>query len=86
MKHDYRTLHSKLDVFHDWPGNYLFKFIVPHEKLPELERVFEGHEFTTRSSRKGRYVSLTCERHLESSDAVIEVYREVEKIDGAFAL
>ena len=86
MATDYRTLQSKLKVFHQWPTEYLFKFIVPKEKLAELESIFDGLDFTTRASRNGRYVSLTCERRMESSEAVIDVYREVEKIEGSYAL
>lgn len=82
----YRTLRSKLEVFHDWPHPYLFKFIVPRAKLAELEQIFDGWEYTTRSSRKGSWVSLSCERTMESSDAVIDVYRRVDTIEGAFAL
>ena len=82
----YRTLRSKLEVFHEWPHAYLFKFIVPRERLAELERVFEGWDYSTRTSSKGSWVSLTCERTMESSDAVIEVYRRVDAIEGAFAL
>ena len=82
----YRTLRSKLEVFHAWPHPYLFKFIVPRERLGELEAIFDGWDYTTRSSRKGSWISLSCERTMESSDAVIEVDRRVDSIEGAFAL
>ena len=82
----YRTLKSKLEVFHDWPGPYLFKFIVPQEKQEELESIFDGHPYRTRHSRNGRYVSLTCEREMRSSEDVIEVYRRVERIEGSYSL
>ena len=82
----FRTLQSKLKVFHDWPTEYLFKFIVPQEKLGELEAIFEGHDFRTRSSKHGRWVSLTCARTMDSSEAVIEVYRAVDRIEGAYSL
>jgi putative lipoic acid-binding regulatory protein len=82
----YRTLKSKLRVFHEWPGPYLFKFIVPAEKKAELEALFEGHPYRVRSSRSGRYFSLTCERQMASSEEVIEVYRRVEQIEGSYSL
>lgn len=82
----YRTLRSKLEVFHDWPHSYLFKFIVPRERQGELERIFDGWDYSTRASSKGSWVSLTCEREMASSDAVIEVYQMVDTIEGAFSL
>ncbi|HKK73245.1 MAG TPA: DUF493 domain-containing protein [Candidatus Krumholzibacteria bacterium] len=82
----FRTLRSKLEVFHDWPHPYLFKFIVPRARQEELEAVFEGWEYRTRASRNGSWISLTCERVMESADAVIDVYERVDGIEGAFAL
>ena len=82
----YRTLRSKLEVFHDWPHPYLFKFIVPRERIGELEQVFDGHDYSTRQSSKGSWISLTCERVMQSSDDVISVYREVDRIEGSYSL
>lgn len=82
----FRTLRSKLAVFHEWPHPYVFKFIVPRDKRGQLEELFEGADFSTRESSGGKYVSLTCERQMPSSEAVIEVYERVDRIAGAFAL
>ena len=82
----YRSLRSKLEAFETWPGPYVFKFIVPEAQLKKLQQLFEGHEVQTRPSKTGRYVSLTCERTMETSDAVIEVYRDVAAIDGVISL
>lgn len=82
----YRTLRAKLTVFHAWPHSYVFKFIVPQERRTELEEVFAGHDYSTRESSGGRYTALTCTREMDSSEAVIEVYRRVDRIAGAFAL
>ena len=82
----YRTLRSKLTVFHDWPDEYTFKFIVPREARERLERIFEGHPFSVRESRGGRWIALTCVRTMASADAVIEVYQQVDGIEGAWSL
>lgn len=82
----YRTLRSKLAVFHDWPHRYVFKFIVPRERRRELEEVFDGADCSTRESSGGKYVSLTCEQEMPTSEAVIEVYQRVDRIAGALAL
>lgn len=83
---NFDTLRAKLAVFESWPGPYLFKFIAPQEKLGELEEVFAGKEYQLRPSSRGRYVSLSCELVMESSEAVIEVYEKATEIDGVMAL
>ena len=82
----YRTLKAKLETFETWPHRYTFKFIVPGEKLADLEALFEGVEYSLRSSRTGKYVSLTCVREMPTAAAVIEVYQRVESIEGSYAL
>jgi len=83
---EFDTLRAKLAVFETWPGPYLFKFIAPQEKLAELEALFEGEDYQLRPSSKGRYVSLSCQRVMDSSDAVIEVYQKASAIEGVMAL
>ena len=82
----YRTLQAKLETFETWPHRYTFKFIVPAEKRAELEAFFEGHEYSLRASRTGKYFSLTCIREMPTGASVIEVYERVETIEGSYAL
>ncbi len=80
------TLRAKLSAFEKWPGPYLFKFIAPQGKLEELEAIFEGEDYQLRPSSKGRYVSLSCKRVMDSSDAVIDIYEQADAIEGVMAL
>ncbi len=80
------TLRAKLAVFEKWPGPYLFKFIAPRGKIHELKELFKEEEYTLRSSRTGKYLSLSCQKVMESSDAVIAIYAEALKIEGVIAL
>lgn len=86
MEDKYRSLKSKLEVFHDWPHEYVFKFIVPAARRSELEAVFAGRPFAVRESSGGKYASLTCRAEMPDSAAVIAVYRRVEEIEGSYAL
>ena len=54
--------------------------------MTDLFALFEGKPFTTRQSKSGRYVSLTAEWELSSSDEVLAIYRQVAKIQGVLAL
>ncbi len=77
---------ARLDEFHRWPRSFTFKFIAPREKTADLLSIFEGKPFTTRQSKSGRYVSLTAEWEISSSDEVIAIYRQVARIQGVLAL
>jgi uncharacterized protein len=81
------SFREKLDKFYAWPSLYTFKFIVPTDKKDDLRQLFPLHTTSTeKSSEKGKYVSLTYEMMMPSSESVIEVYKRVEKIEGIVAL
>lgn len=77
----------RLDQYYDWPCSYLFKFIAPQEKLDAVVELFaQETEVRTRRSKKGNYVSVTAEVEMESSQAVVEVYRRAAEIGGVMPL
>jgi hypothetical protein len=80
------SLQAKLDEFYTWPSPYMFKFIAPMARVDELADLFKGKPFTTRFSRTAKYVSITAEWELTSSEEVIFFYREAKKIKGVIAL
>ena len=79
-------LHALIDSGHEWPGDYLFKFIVPKDKLAELEGHFQGVAYFKRPSANGRFVSLTYKGHFQSSDQVMAIYERVLAIEGIVSL
>ena len=77
---------EKLDKAYVWPSLYVFKFIVPHQKVDEVRGLFPLHVSTEKQSEKGKYTSLTFNMMMPSSEAVIAVYQKVKHIDGLIAL
>ena len=77
---------SLLDDQNEWPAIYTFKFIVPTEGLEDVKAVFEGHPVRVRESSKGNYMSLTARMKMDSSEAVVRVYKEVDRVDGVISL
>lgn len=75
-----------LDEQYAWPAAFVFKFIVPVQRLDELRLLLEGHELKTRSSSKGNYVSVTLSPLVDSSEAVLQLYARVSVIEGLVAL
>jgi hypothetical protein len=83
----FSALKTKLDEVHVWPCVYIFKFIVKKEQTGEIEALFrEGTPFERRDSKAGKYVGMTAQVLMETSQAVISVYREALKINGCIAL
>ena len=80
------SLQAKLDEFYTWPTPYVFKFIAPMARVDDLTELFQGRPFTTRFSRNAKYVSITAEWEVGSSEEVISFYREAKKIGGIIAL
>jgi len=80
------SLREKLDQHYSWPSLYTFKFIVPREKVMEVKRLFPKHESTEKNSKNGNYTSVTLQMMMPGSEAVIDVYNLVAKIEGLIAL
>ena len=81
------SFREKLDKYYAWPSLYTFKFIVPADKEEDLRQLFPLHTTATeKSSEKGKYVSLTYQMMMPSSDSVIAVYQKVAVIEGIVAL
>ncbi len=70
------SFQETLDAFYDWPCTFTFKFIVSRSDFPAILDLFADDAVRTRHSSRGRYVALTVERQVASSDEVVDVYRQ----------
>ena len=86
MVKSYQPFRDKLEKEHAWPGEYMFKFIVPKGKEKELAKRLPGLEFNLKKSSRGNYISFTARVIIESTDEVIQIYEEAHKIEGLIAL
>ncbi len=86
----YLSLKEKLEVTHDFPEDYLFKFIITNEESrhTEIYRVFDDTQFTltTRESKNGKYTSISINAFVLDADQVIRIYKQVGKIPGVMML
>ena len=86
----YASLKEKLEATHDFPQDYLFKFIITNEesKHTEIFRVFDDIKYTlsTKDSKNGKYTSLNMNAFVMDADQVINIYKEVGKIQGVMML
>ena len=86
----YASLKEKLTDHHDFPEDYLFKFIIPTDqaKLTEIYKVFDGIKFTlgNRESKNGEYTACTSNAFVLDADQVVNIYQEIAKIEGVILL
>lgn len=86
----YKSLKEKLENNHDFPEDYLFKFIIPTDdaKLTEIYKVFDGIKFTlgNRESKNGKYTACNINAFVLDADQVVRIYKEVAKIENVILL
>lgn len=86
----YDSFRINLDRNHNFPEDYMYKFIILNNKgkLTEIFRVFDDikYSFTTRESSNGKYLSCTIVAFVMDSNQVIELYKKVAKIEGVIML
>ncbi|MCX6182372.1 MAG: DUF493 family protein [Bacteroidetes bacterium] len=79
-------LRKQLETEFSFPLKYMFKFIVPHEKVEEVKPLFESGVMQERLSSTGKYKSITITMIVLSPDDVIDKYKSVAHIEGIVAL
>jgi putative lipoic acid-binding regulatory protein len=77
---------EKLDAVYVWPALYMFKFIVPNQRVEDVKLLFPNHVSSEKQSEKGKYTSITFNMMMPNSDAVVGVYLKVKHIEGIIAL
>jgi putative lipoic acid-binding regulatory protein len=85
-KFNITTFKEQLEANTVFPTLYMFKFIVPVGKEKEVANLLPNNEMTLKKSTKGNYVSATIKAMMQSSDAIVSVYKKASKIEGIISL
>ena len=75
-----------LERHHQWPCEYVFKFIVQQNELQHALSIFSKEQITMKSSSNGKYTSLTWTKLVHSSDEIISVYLRASEIQGIISI
>lgn len=84
--HQLHGLKCQLDQCHAWPCVYMFKFIVPQAEASRLLAVLAPERHSARESRGGKYVALTMEMAMSSSEEVLMIYQKASQVPGVMCL
>lgn len=77
---------EQLDSEYSWPALYMFKFIVPNGQEGEVKALFPYNEVTSKASKNGKYISVTAQIMMNSSEAIVQIYEAAYKIKGIISL
>ncbi len=77
---------EKLEKSYSWPSLYMFKFIVPAGKEQEVHKLFPKNVVIQKPSKNGKYISLTTEIMAGSTDQIISIYLQANRIERLIAL
>jgi hypothetical protein len=84
---DYNKLKTLLDDYYKWPAVYPFKFVVKPAFLEQLKALFhEDSTFSTKTSSKGKYVALNVSCPCESSEQILDIYKQALLIESVISL
>ncbi len=86
----YARFKEQLDKEHKFPGNYMFKFIIPtnSKEIAQLHKIFDhgSASFSMKESKNGKYTSVTISLYVTDSTSVIEYYKEAGSIENIVML
>ena len=86
----YSSLEEKLNNNHNFPEDYLFKFIFPnnHSKMMHLYQIFDElkYSITTRESKNGKYISASVLAFVLDANQVTDIYKKSGVIEGMIML
>lgn len=86
----YRDFQSKLEESQRFPGEYIFKYIVPTDEktIAMIYAIFNDPKanISTRESSNGKYTSFTIKLEVQDAHDVILYYRQTSKIEGIVTL
>ncbi len=82
----YTKLKERLESEHNWPGPYLFKFVVPEAQRSQLLGLIPTGLVQERWSSNKRYVSVSIKTQMTDADSVIEVYKRITVVEGVLSL
>lgn len=86
----YSRFLNQLYESQNWPGEYIFKFIVKDNSaefkfLKEILKSYKG-KMNFKSSSKNKFISISFIYYAESPNDVIEIYKKTSKIENIISL
>ncbi|MBC7473242.1 MAG: DUF493 family protein [Candidatus Sericytochromatia bacterium] len=85
-KKEYAKFKAILDENYIWPTEFPFKFIIMPHQIDQLKKILNDADVVLRPSKNGKYVSVSTDMKISSSDEIVYIYEKVRSIEGIIAL
>jgi len=86
----YSRFLENLKSSQQWPGPYMFKFIIKEKEtdINKIKHIFHGMDvkFSEKNSSRNNYTSLSVSLILKSPESVIKIYKDVSRFKGVISL
>ncbi len=86
----YKRFKVQLNESQNWPGSYMFKFIIKNNSkdLDELKMILSDYkgDLKLKSSDKGNYKSISFKSVFNSPSEIIGIYKKVSFLDNIISL
>ncbi len=83
---NYDSLRKILDQTQTYPTEFMYKFIIPSDQVDTFKTIFKNEEINFKFSKKGNFMSCTFEKKVQSTDDIIQGYKDASSIKGLLAL
>ena len=81
---------KKLKISHSWPGNYMFKFIMPSNSayIEELISIFDDIDvnISRKYSANKKFLSISFNTYLDFTEEVVRIYKKTSHFEGLIRL
>jgi len=77
---------EKINSFHKFPCNYIFKFIVPISEKDSILKLFKNDDLKIKESSKKKFISITLTKMMKNADEIIYIYEKASKIKNIILL
>ncbi len=86
----YSRFHEQLEISQEWPGKYMFKFILRIGEVEEknLTDLFVSTDatYSRKKSSKNTFLSLSVLVTMQNPAEIISIYKKVKTIKGVITL
>ena len=77
---------ERINSFHKFPCNYIFKFIVPISEKENILKLFKNDDLKIKQSSTRKFISITLSKMMKNADEIIYIYEKASKIKNIILL